>query len=162
MQAIDLTIKKLLNEAPFQLLEGYPKAKVWDDESRGYFEEIGITTEAQSRMYSSVHYVIASGSRFRLTGEIQVRTLAQELWGEVDHKINYPHPNESLSCREQIRSLAWVASSCTRLVDSIFATHEEETRGNSGGQLNAPPVAAEPATEVPAQIPETSRDTQTR
>src|SRR5207245_9783623 len=43
-----------------------------------------------------------------------------------DHKINYPHSNESLSCRDQIRTLAWVASSCTGLVDSIFATHPDE------------------------------------
>ena len=125
MQAIDTTLRKLFEDAPFQLLEGYPVAKVWDDESRKYFEDIGIKTETQPRMYSSVHYVIASNSRFHLTGEVQVRTLAQELWGEVDHKINYPHSNESLSCREQIRTLAWVASSCTRLVDSIFATHDE-------------------------------------
>jgi ppGpp synthetase/RelA/SpoT-type nucleotidyltranferase len=107
-------------------LEGYPTAKVWDDESRKYFEEIGIRTEPQSRMYSSVHYVITSNSRFKLTGEIQVRTLAQELWGEVDHKINYPHAHPSVSCREQIRTLAWVANSCTRLVDSIFSTHAAE------------------------------------
>jgi putative GTP pyrophosphokinase len=132
-----------VEDAPFQLLAGYPSAKVWDDESRGYFEEIGINTEAQPRMYSSVHYVIASSSRFRLTAEIQVRTLAQELWGEVGHKINYPHSNESLSCREQIRTLAWVASSCTRLVDSIFATHGE-------GQAQPPTAKATP--------PETPRD----
>jgi ppGpp synthetase/RelA/SpoT-type nucleotidyltranferase len=135
MQAIDAVLRKLFEEAPFELLEGYPKAKVWDDESRKYFEGIGIPTEPQERMYSSVHYVIASSSRFRLTAEIQVRTLAQELWGEVDHKLNYPEESEFLSCREQIRSLAWVASSCTRLVDSIFATHAH-------AQSTADPLAA--------------------
>jgi putative GTP pyrophosphokinase len=126
MRTIDSILRKLFEEAPYQLLEGYPTAKVWDDESRRYYDEIGIRTEAQPRMYSSVHYVIASNSRVRMTAEIQVRTLAQELWGEVDHKINYPHQNESVSCREQIRTLAWVASSCTRLVDSIFATDADQ------------------------------------
>jgi ppGpp synthetase/RelA/SpoT-type nucleotidyltranferase len=46
----------------------------------------------------------------------------EEVWGEVDHAINYPHRNESVACREQIRALARSTSSATRLVDSIFAT----------------------------------------
>jgi putative GTP pyrophosphokinase len=46
----------------------------------------------------------------------------EEVWGEVDHKLNYPHPTESVACREQIRALARSTSSATRLVDSIFAT----------------------------------------
>jgi hypothetical protein len=41
-------------------------------------------------MYTSVHYIIGSGSQTPLTCEIQVRTLMEEVWGEVDHKINYP------------------------------------------------------------------------
>ena len=58
--------------------------------------------------------------------ELQVRTLAEELWGEVDHKINYPHPSDRSSCREQIKVLARITSSCTRLVDSIFHSHQED------------------------------------
>jgi putative GTP pyrophosphokinase len=149
MQAIDAVLKKPFEEAPYQLLEGYPRAKVWDDESRKYFEEIGIVTESQPRMYSSVHYVIATNSMIRVTGEIQVRTLAQELWGEVDHKLNYPHPNESVSCREQIRTLAWVASSCTRLVDSIFATSEAASRPGPNDAVVENQAPAAPAADVP-------------
>lgn len=46
----------------------------------------------------------------------------EEVWGEVDHSINYPHKSDSVACREQIRALARATSSATRLVDSIFAT----------------------------------------
>jgi ppGpp synthetase/RelA/SpoT-type nucleotidyltranferase len=74
-------------------------------------------------LYTSVHYVIAPNVKKRYTCEIQVRTLAEELWGEVDHTLNYPHPSESVPCREQIKVLARVTSSCTRLVDSIFLSH---------------------------------------
>jgi hypothetical protein len=70
-------------------------------------------------------YVIDSNSRTRYTAEIQVRTLAEELWGEVAHTIDYPTPSKSLACKEQIRVLARVTSGCTRLVDSIFRSHEE-------------------------------------
>ena len=34
-------------------------------------------------MYTSVHYVIGSASRTTVTCEIQVRTLMEEVWGEV-------------------------------------------------------------------------------
>jgi putative GTP pyrophosphokinase len=54
-----------------------------------------------------------------------VRTLAEELWGEVDHTVNYPEPSEVLACREQIKLLARLTSTCTRLVDSIFITLKE-------------------------------------
>ncbi len=77
-------------------------------------------------MYTSVHYVLETSQRTKYTFELQVRTLAEELWGEVDHTINYPHKSDILACREQIKVLARVTSSCSRLVDSIFRTHEEE------------------------------------
>jgi putative GTP pyrophosphokinase len=76
-------------------------------------------------LYTSVHYVIAPNRKTGLTCEIQVRTLAEELWGEVDHTLNYPLKSMSLACREQIKVLARVTSSCTRLVDAIFISHED-------------------------------------
>ena len=79
-------------------------------------------------MYTSVHYVVSSASRTKITCEIQVRTLMEEVWGEVDHAINYPDPSELLSCREQLKVLARVTSSATRLVDSIFAVVEEDAK----------------------------------
>ena len=83
--------------------------------------------EGMSRF--SVHYVVQPNSRTELTCEIQVRTLMEEVWGEVDHQINYPVKANSLSCREQIKVLARVTSSCSRLVDSIFFTHQEASSG---------------------------------
>jgi putative GTP pyrophosphokinase len=105
-------------------------ARTWDDEYREFYESIGIRTEPSPRMYTSIHYVVQANRR-SVTGEIQVRTLAEEIWGEVDHTINYPHESDKLACREQIRVLARATSTCSRLVDAIFATHEE---GGSTGQ----------------------------
>jgi hypothetical protein len=58
----------------------------------------------------------------------------EEVWGEVDHSINYPHPAKSVACREQIRALARATSSATRLVDSIFATVEDLGRQRGKGK----------------------------
>ena len=121
MAEIDTELRKIFVEYRLPLLEK-PKARTWDDESRDFFRSINIQCVKSPRMYTSVHYVVESYSRTRATCEIQVRTLAEELWGEVDHTMNYPKESESHACREQIKVLARVTSSCSRLVDSIFRT----------------------------------------
>lgn len=123
-QHIDQCLKRILADQFYRVVEG-PSARTWDDESRDYFRSIHTRFIKSSTLYTSVHYVVAPNQRTRYTCEIQVRTLAEELWGEVDHTLNYPHASPSLSCREQIKVLARVTSSCTRLVDSIFLSHDD-------------------------------------
>jgi putative GTP pyrophosphokinase len=124
VKEIDRILKDIFREHKFEILEG-PFARTWDDESRAFFEGIGIEAQKSDTMYTSVHYVVSSNSVTTQTCEVQVRTLMEEVWGEVDHQVNYPHPNEHLACREQVRALARSTSSATRLVDSIFATVED-------------------------------------
>jgi putative GTP pyrophosphokinase len=109
------------------VLEG-PEARIWDDEYEATFTKMKIATVSSERMYTSVHYVVDAGAGTKRTAEIQVRTLAQEYWGEVDHAINYPYPCGQPSVEEQIKVLARVTSSCTRLVDSIFFALEQEAK----------------------------------
>jgi ppGpp synthetase/RelA/SpoT-type nucleotidyltranferase len=124
IREIDAVLKEILREQQYGLREG-PFARTWDDESRAFFEECGIKTQRSPTLYTSVHYVVESASRTLVTCEIQVRTLMEEVWGEVDHLINYPVPTGSLACREQLKVLARVTSSATRLVDSIFLTSQD-------------------------------------
>jgi ppGpp synthetase/RelA/SpoT-type nucleotidyltranferase len=126
IEEINAELLNIFDEQKWLKLEG-PCARTWDDESREYFTRIRIETEESQTMYTSVHYVVQPNTKSALTCEIQVRTLMEEVWGEVDHKINYPEKAESLSCREQIKVLARVTSSCSRLVDSIFLAHGEES-----------------------------------
>ena len=123
-ESIHQCLTRIFTDFQYELIEG-PIARTWDDESRALFAQMGIRTKKSPSLYTSVHYVIAPNLRTRLTCEIQVRTLAEELWGEVDHTINYPHPSQSLACSEQIKVLARVTSSCTRLVDAIFVSHKD-------------------------------------
>ena len=118
--SIDAALRELFEESHYRISEG-PFARTWDDESREYFRELGVKIEKSPTMYTSVHYVIAPNQQF--TCEIQVRTLMEEVWGEIDHAINYPVPTASVACREQIRALARATSSCSRLVDAIMASH---------------------------------------
>lgn len=128
---IDRILKELLRSEEYEITEG-PKARVWDAEYAGIFQGYGIETESNARLYTSVHYIVATGNKEIRTAEIQVRTLAEELWGEVDHTLNYPHPTPITTCQEQIKVLARVTSSCTRLVDSIFLAKNHS--GASGTQ----------------------------
>ncbi|WP_164935554.1 RelA/SpoT domain-containing protein [Bradyrhizobium guangzhouense] len=119
---IDRILKKIIGEQPIDLVEG-PFARTWDDEYRKYFQQLGVETQESETMYTSVHYVVSSKMKTTMTCEIQVRTLMEEVWGEVNHTINYPHPVDSVGCGEQIRALARSTSAATRLVDAIFATY---------------------------------------
>ena len=133
MEQIHPLILEAFEEAQFPLVEP-PFARTWDDESRTFFKGLGLQTQDSPWMYTSVHYVIQSHSKTVMTAEIQVRTLAEELWGEVDHAINYPERTQVGTCREQLKVLARVTSSCTRLVDSIFDAHAAS--GSDGGKTS--------------------------
>lgn len=121
IEKIDTILKAIFVEQQLALFEG-PFARTWDDELRAFFRKLGIEPQDSKTMYTSVHYVVSSKSQTTITCEIQVRTLMEEVWGEVDHTFNYPYPSKSLACREQILALARATSSATRLVDSIFAS----------------------------------------
>ncbi len=100
-----------------------PKAFTWDPESKKQYDELEIATEIRDSFYTSVHYVIKPNNNNPVCCEIQVRTLFEEIWGEIDHTINYPSPTEEIACSEQLRVLSKLVSTGTRLADSIFRTH---------------------------------------
>lgn len=124
VEEIAKSLKELFDEESYDLKEG-PTARTWDDESRTFFRSIHIKTKKSPSLYTSIHYVIKPRRKSAYTCEIQVRTLMEEVWGEVDHTINYPHHTKSLACREQIAALARSTSGCSRLVDSIFRSHAD-------------------------------------
>lgn len=126
MKDIHPILTELFIEKKWVLFEE-PGARVWDLETEKFYKDVvGLkTVHTTDKLYSSVHYVIRSNTTTPFTCEIQVRTLADEVWGEVDHTINYPAKSSSIACREQIKSLAHLTTSCNRLADSIFESHRE-------------------------------------
>lgn len=52
----------------------------------------GFAIKPHPAGYRSVHYVIASQPlQRRLLAEVQVRTIFEEAWSEIDHKVRYPN-----------------------------------------------------------------------
>ena len=105
-----------------------PKAYTWDPESRDFFADQGLTVEMKESLYTSIHYVIKPRKNSPISCEIQVRTLFEEIWGEIDHLVNYPKPTNSVVCREQIGVLARLIGAGSRLADSIWRTYSEENK----------------------------------
>jgi len=119
-------IKKQIEDIGEWVFVEEPKAYTWEPESKSFFEELGIKAEVKDTFYTSVHYVIKpNNERNSVSCEIQIRTLFEEIWGEIDHMLNYPHPTKSIACKEQIRVLSKLVSTGTRLADSIFRTYKE-------------------------------------
>lgn len=122
MRRIHELILKVLDEHHYQLA-GDPTAHCWDTEYERLFSDFGIKTEARESMYTTVHYDIIANQKTRITCELQVRSLMDEVWSEVSHRVSYPLESSSESCRDQLKVLARLTTGGTRLVDSIFKTH---------------------------------------
>ena len=127
MEGMHKAILAILEEQQLRLVEK-PSANCWDMEYETIFRSFGITPRRRGSMYTTVHYVIRANQKTKVTCEVQVRTLMDEVWGEVSHRVNYPNESPSLSCQNQLKILARLTSGCTRLVDSIFQSHFDASK----------------------------------
>ena len=127
MEAMHKAILAILEEQQLRLVEN-PSANCWDVEYESIFKSFGIAPRRRGSMYTTVHYVIRANQRTKVTCEVQVRTLMDEVWGEVSHRVNYPNESASSSCQDQLKVLARLTSGCTRLVDSIFRSHLDASK----------------------------------
>lgn len=113
-----LILRKVANE-DFVLFEE-PKAYTYDPDSTAFFQNLGMRTEQKDSFYTSIHYVLKPNARSKVTCEVQIRTLLEEVWGEVDHTMNYPVKTTNEQCIENIRILARLISAGSHLADSIM------------------------------------------
>ena len=61
-------------------------------ESLARHVELGCDTNEHSAGYRSVHYILESQpAKEKLYAELQVRTIFEEAWSEIDHVIRYPY-----------------------------------------------------------------------
>ncbi len=129
-------INKRISEGDWHLAED-PVAYSWDPEAKAFFEDLGLKVKIKESYYTSIHYVVKPKPDSNICCEIQVRTLFEEIWGEIDHTINYPHPTPSLACKEQLRVLSKLVSTGTRLADSIFRTQDWHNEAEANNPINA-------------------------
>lgn len=123
LKDIHAALLDIFDEQKCRLVEK-PMANCWDIEYKKLFKQYGIASQSRESMYTTVHYIVEANQRTKITCEIQVRTLMDEVWGEVSHRVNYPCESPSPVCQDQLKVLARLTTGCTRLVDSIFKSHK--------------------------------------
>jgi ppGpp synthetase/RelA/SpoT-type nucleotidyltranferase len=80
-----------LNEVPTVYYRGGDS-----DEYIKLFNEFGCETKEHPYGYRSVHYIVETKpAKMKYFAEIQVRTIFEEAWSEIDHKIRYPYDQEN-------------------------------------------------------------------
>lgn len=124
LATIDAAIKAYVDAGHLAFFE-QPKAFTWDPETKPYFQGLNLDVVTRDTQYTSVHYVAKPNPASNITCEIQVRTLFEEAWGEIDHLLNYPNETDSVACSEQLRVMAKMVGASSRLAEAIFRSHSE-------------------------------------
>lgn len=87
-----------------------------EDDTRYHFEQHPVG-------YRSWHYVIKVNTRkVDHLAEIQVRTIFEEGWSEVDHQLRYPYDLDNPLLEDQLLVLNRVAGSADELANTIRET----------------------------------------
>lgn len=103
-----------------------PKAYTWDREAEVLFGELGFDVQFKESFYTSVHYILRASDESPVRCEVQVRTLFEEVWGEIDHWTNYPAGSASDSVKEQLVVLSKLVATGSRLAVAIARSHRSK------------------------------------
>lgn len=74
-----------------------------------------IDTAYTNKGYRSQHYIVKYQEHFC---EIQVRTIAEEVFGEFDHRVRYPYRSENRFLRRYTNTI----SQTTAMIDELIST----------------------------------------
>lgn len=81
-----------------------------------------IYREHTNRGYRSQHYVIWFMGYYC---ELQVRTLAEEVYGEFDHRVKYPYRNDNHFLKRYTNTMAQLTDSIDEIISTCFAMGEK-------------------------------------
>lgn len=103
------------------ILHEDPIAYTWDPETELSFINLLNIKDVRLKesYYTSIHYVVKPNKTAPCC-EIQVRTLLEELWGEIDHNFNYPNECDNEYLQDSLKALAKLIASGTKLTEIIY------------------------------------------
>lgn len=98
------------------------------------FLEKGCIIKEHQYGYRSVHYVIkTSPSKISFTAEIQVRTIFEEGWSEIDHRIRYPYNTDNTLYFQFLSILNRLAGSADEM--GSFIRNLQEVMDDKDGEF---------------------------
>lgn len=96
-----------------------PEAKVREGDSvelRKKFIDVGMRVENHKYGYRSIHYLLnIPYLKTLLPVELQVRTIFEEAWSEIDHQVRYPYDQENELYKEYLMILNRLAGSADEM-----------------------------------------------
>jgi len=101
---------------------------VLDKSTSKYFAGYSLTSEEKDSGYKSIHYLVVAPNK--ITIEIQLRTLVQDVWGELEHALSYkkgsvhPHIKKSFS----------LLSKDLQNIDDLFSHLRDISEKEKGGE----------------------------
>lgn len=99
------------------------------DAVKSAYRDAGCEVKEHPFGYRSVHYLLnVQPTKKRVIVELQVRTLFEEAWSEIDHSLRYPVLSEDPLLLEQLRILNRLAGSADEIgsfVLSLVRHHRE-------------------------------------
>lgn len=81
-----------------------------------------IHTQYSNKGYRSQHYIITYDRQYC---EIQVRTIAEEVYGEFDHKVRYPYRKDNKFLLRYTTTIAQIMAVADELVSTCLQMSEE-------------------------------------
>lgn len=95
-------------------------ANVREGDDTRRFEELDINIHSRKSGYRSVHYLIESfPTNHKVIAEIQVRTIFEEGYGEIDHQLRYSHDEIPEVLRLNLLLLNRIAGSSDEMASLI-------------------------------------------
>ncbi|MBT2626101.1 hypothetical protein J7I81_12105 [Bacillus sp. ISL-32] len=86
-------------------------------------ENLDFVLKEHPAGYRSWHYLIETNlTKEKFIAEIQVRTIFEEGWSEIDHRLRYPYNTDDNTLTNQLLVLNRLAGSADEMVDSIKET----------------------------------------
>lgn len=119
INVINTHINKCIEDMGWHLREK-PKAYSWDPESVEYLKSLNLKCYLKPSYYTSVHYIVSPRKASLFTCEIQVRSLLEELWAEVDHRVKYKSNKLEMRETEHLAVLARLVSAGSKIVSSLY------------------------------------------
>ena len=90
------------------------------------FKELDIEVQEKATGYSSAHYLVHHPKFKNCQCEIQVRTLFEEGWSEIDHTFNYPKGQPGKICKSLLETLKRVCDVAVYIADQIPEIYDVE------------------------------------
>ncbi|MEM8052819.1 hypothetical protein Q4Q99_14835, partial [Morganella morganii] len=89
--------------------------------------ELIYIQENKESKYRSTHYIIKANFPHLFKIELQIRSILDEAWGEIDHSIRYPNLQDDPELNRQMTILNGAINGCEELATTYFKGFQERS-----------------------------------